>query len=90
MGDSSDNIPGVAGIGEKTALKLLQDYGSLDGVYENIDSIKGKLKEKLETGKDSAYFSKNLQLYIVMFRFLSLFEDMRYTGPKDTFKRFLS
>ncbi len=46
MGDSSDNIPGVAGIGEKTALKLLQDYGSLDGVYENIDSIKGKLKEK--------------------------------------------
>ena len=39
MGDSSDNIPGVAGIGEKTALKLLQDYGSLDGVYENIDSI---------------------------------------------------
>ena len=60
MGDSSDNIPGVAGIGEKTALKLLQDYGSLDGVYENIDSIKGKLKEKLETGKDSAYFSKKL------------------------------
>ena len=84
MGDSSDNIPGVAGIGEKTALKLLQDYGCLDGVYENIDSIKGKLKEKLETGKDSAYFSKKLATIYRDVPISFSFEDMRYTGPKDT------
>lgn len=60
MGDSSDNIPGVGGVGEKTALKLIQEYGSLDGVYENIDNIKGKLKEKLETDKMQAYMSQTL------------------------------
>ncbi len=57
MGDSSDNIPGVKGIGEKTAIKLLNDYKSLDGIYENIDSIKGKLQEKLILDKDNAYMS---------------------------------
>ena len=88
MGDSSDNIPGVAGIGEKTALKLLQDYGSLDGVYENIDSIKGKLQEKLETGKDSAYFSKKLATIYRDVPIPFSFEDMRYTGPKDTLNDF--
>ena len=60
MGDKSDNIPGIAGIGEKTALGLIHDYNSLDGVYKNIDSIKGKLKEKLENGKNDAYLSKEL------------------------------
>ncbi len=60
MGDSSDNIPGVAGVGEKTAKDLLSKYGTLDGVYEHIDEIKGKLKEKLETGKDMAYLSYKL------------------------------
>ena len=51
MGDQSDNIPGVKGIGEKTALTLLQKYSTLDGVYEHIDEISGKLKEKLVTDK---------------------------------------
>ena len=60
MGDSSDNIPGVPGVGEKTALNLLQTYTDLDGVYANLEKIKGKLKEKLESGKDSAYLSKTL------------------------------
>ena len=60
MGDSSDNIPGVKGIGEKTARNLIQTYGSLDGVYEHIDEIKGKMKEKLEADKESAYFSYEL------------------------------
>ena len=63
MGDASDNIPGVKGIGEKTALKLLQEYGSLDGIYENIDKIKGKLQEKLLNDKENAYLSYEL-LYI--------------------------
>lgn len=60
MGDSSDNIPGVKGIGEKTAKGLIQEYGSLDGVYDNIDLIKGKMREKLETDKENAYFSFEL------------------------------
>ncbi|NLJ59086.1 MAG: DNA polymerase I [Tissierellia bacterium] len=60
MGDSSDNIPGVAGVGEKTALKLMHQYKSLDNIYENIDNIKGKLKEKLITDKMQAYMSQTL------------------------------
>lgn len=59
-GDASDNIPGVPGIGEKTAAKLLNDYQTLDGIYDHIDEIKGSLKTKLEVGKDSAYLSKKL------------------------------
>lgn len=60
MGDSADNIPGVKGIGEKTALKLLSEYGTVDNVYEHIDEIKGKLKEKLENDKEKAFLSKYL------------------------------
>lgn len=60
MGDQSDNIPGVSGVGEKTALKLIQQYESLDKIYENIDEIKGKLREKLETDKIQAYMSQTL------------------------------
>ena len=59
-GDDSDNIKGIAGVGEKTAIKLLQDYNSIEGIYENIDSIKGKLKEKLIEGKEDAFNSKKL------------------------------
>lgn len=60
MGDASDNIPGVPGVGEKTALNLIKEYKSIDGVYENIDKQKGKLKEKLEENKDLAYLSRTL------------------------------
>ena len=62
MGDSSDNIPGVAGVGPKTATDLLLKFGSLDGVYENIDdpSIRPKLREKLVAGKEDAYLSYEL------------------------------
>ena len=62
MGDSSDNIPGVAGVGPKTATELLLKFGSLDGVYENLsdDSIRPKLREKLEAGRDNAYLSYEL------------------------------
>lgn len=59
-GDSSDNIPGVPGIGEKTAAKLLNDFGDLDNIYNNIDKISGATKTKLENGKDSAYLSRKL------------------------------
>ena len=60
MGDTSDNIPGVMGIGEKTAIKLLVDYGTLEGVYEHIDQITGKLQEKLIQDRDNAFLSKEL------------------------------
>lgn len=60
QGDSSDNIPGVPGIGAKTASDLLQKYGTLDGIYENIELVSGKVKEKLIAGKQSAYISKQL------------------------------
>lgn len=60
QGDSSDNIPGVKGIGEKTALKLLQDYGSLEGVYDNVAYIKGAVATKLINGRDKAFESKDL------------------------------
>lgn len=59
-GDASDNIPGVPGIGEKGAAKLLNKYGDLDSIYEHIDEIKGSLRVKLVDGRDSAYLSRKL------------------------------
>ncbi len=60
MGDKSDNIPGIPGVGEKSAFTLLEKYGDLDGVYAHLDEIKGALNKKLTEGKESAYFSKKL------------------------------
>ena len=59
-GDTSDNIPGISGVGEKTAINLIKEYGNIEKVYENIDNIKGKLKEKLIQDKDMAYLSRTL------------------------------
>ena len=59
-GDSSDNIPGVPGIGEKSALAMIEKYGNLDGIYANINDFTGKTKEKMENGKESAYLSQFL------------------------------
>ena len=60
VGDSADNVPGVNGVGDKTALKLLNEWGTLDGIYEHADEIKGALGEKIRKDKDNAYFSKKL------------------------------
>jgi len=59
-GDSSDNVPGVKGIGEKTAAKLMARYGSLDEIYKNIAAIEGSTGKKIAEGKESAYFSQSL------------------------------
>lgn len=59
-GDPSDNIPGVKGIGEKSAVKLLQEYGTLDGIYASLDQIKGAMQKKLTEGKEDAYHSQFL------------------------------
>ncbi len=60
MGDSSDNIPGVPGIGEKTAFRLVTAYGALDSIYEHIGELEPSIRKKLENGKDSAYLSRTL------------------------------
>ena len=82
MGDPSDNIPGVKGVGEKTALKLLHEYKTLDGLYENIDKIKGKLREKLETDKDNAYYSYHLATIIKDVKMEIGLDDTKYNGEK--------
>ncbi len=84
MGDSSDNIPGVPGIGEKTALKLISEFGSLDGIYEQLETAKHtpSVRKKLTEGKDSAYLSQTLaRIYREVPLGLTL-EDVR-TNPMD-------
>ena len=83
MGDSSDNIPGVKGIGEKTALKLLQEYKTLDGIYENIDKISGKLKEKLVSDKENAYMSYEIATIYKEVPIDIVIEDYKYIGSND-------
>lgn len=60
MGDSSDNIPGVPGVGAKTAVKLIKEYGTLENLYEHLDEISGKLKERLAQNRDQAFMSRKL------------------------------
>lgn len=60
MGDTSDNIPGIAGIGPKTAKTLLDDYKNLDNIFANVENLKGKTKEKIMQGRESAYLSREL------------------------------
>ncbi len=81
MGDASDNIPGVPGVGEKTALKLLAAHGSVEGVYEAIDQQKGKMKEKLVANEDLAYISKKLATIERQAPVEVKIEDLGYTGP---------
>ena len=80
MGDSSDNIPGVSGIGEKTAIKLIKEYGSIDSLYNNIDNIKGKMKEKLINDKDACYKSRELATIVKDINLDFTLEDCKYTG----------
>ena len=63
-GDTADNIPGVPGVGDKTAAKLLSAYGSLEGIYEHTDELKGKQKEKIETNRDQAFLSRKVATII--------------------------
>ena len=83
MGDSSDNIPGVKGIGEKTALKLLQEYGSLENLYLNIDKISGKTKEKLVIDKEMAFISKKIATIYRDVPLHIVLEDLKYEGSNS-------
>ena len=82
MGDSSDNIPGVSGVGEKTAIKLIYEFGSLDGVYENLDSpsISASLRAKLEKDKDNAYLSQTLARIVRNAPIGKGLSDLTYNG----------
>lgn len=82
MGDKSDNIPGVTKIGEKTGLKLLSEYGSLNGIYENIDSMKqSKMKENLIQDKEQAYLSQTLATIDTQAPITIGLDDIVYRGP---------
>ena len=82
MGDQSDHIPGVRGIGEKTAISLIAKYGSIDELYDNIDSISGKTKEKLLLDKENAYMSYDLATIYRDVPIDFTLEDCRYV-PTD-------
>ncbi len=83
MGDAADNVPGCPGIGPKTAMKLISEYGSIDGVYQNLDKLKGKLKENLEAYKDQVYLSRKLIIIDLNVPIDIDFEGMKYSGPDD-------
>lgn len=84
MGDASDNIPGVPGVGEKTALKLLKEYGSVEHVYESLDAISGKkLKENLTNNEEQAYMSKQLATIEVNAPITISLQDLSYNGPDE-------
>ena len=80
MGDPSDNIPGVAGIGEKTAIKLIKEYDNIDNLYEHVDEIKGKIKDKLIEGKKSCFVSRDLATIIKDVKLGFSLEDTKYLG----------
>jgi len=93
MGDSSDNYPGVAGVGPKAATQLLADYKNLDNIYKNIDKIKDSLREKLTKEKDNAYLSQKLAILIdnIPIRVKlsdSLWDQNVVTNLKKLFKRY--
>lgn len=80
MGDVSDNIPGVPGIGEKTALKLLHEFGSVEGVLDGLDKLKGKQKENIETHKEDAVMSKRLATIFREVPIDKSADELRYSG----------
>lgn len=82
-GDPSDNIPGVKGVGEKTAINLLSTYGSLDNIYNNIDNIKGALKTKLINDKDNAFLSQKLATIYTKVPIDFDLEKIKYRGAVE-------
>lgn len=84
MGDASDNIPGVPGVGEKTALKLLKEYGSVEQVYASLDKITAKkLNENLTNNKEQAFLSKELATIEVQAPLTISIQDIAYEGPNE-------
>ena len=80
-GDPSDNIPGVKGVGDKTAINLLKQYETIEDIYEHIDDVKGKLKEKLLDDKESAFISKEIATIYKDVPLNVSLDDVKYDGP---------
>lgn len=90
MGDSSDNIPGVKGIGEKTAISLIEKFGSLENLYNNLDQVTGKTKEKLESDKDNAFMSYDIATIYREVPIPFSLDDCKYEGiNKKELREFL-
>lgn len=81
MGDSSDNIPGVPGVGEKTALNLVKTYGTLENLYENVDTLSGKLREKIESSREIAVLSKTLATINTAVEIPYTLDDLTFEFP---------
>jgi len=89
MGDPSDHIPGVKGIGEKTALKLLQEYDTVENLYEHIDEIKGSVHEKLVNDKKNAFFSKEIATIYKEVPIDTNLNSITYNGPSENYNSIL-
>ena len=83
MGDSVDNIPGLPGVGDKTAKKFLKEYGSLEGLIENVDELKGKIKDKIIENKDLGFLSKKLATIITNVPVDYNFNDLKISEPNN-------
>ncbi|MEQ1734145.1 MAG: DNA polymerase I [Bacteroidia bacterium] len=81
MGDAADNIPGIPGVGEKTAIKFIKEFGSMEGLYENTDKLTGKMKEKVVDNKEQAFLSKRLATINVNVPCEFHEESFTYTPP---------
>lgn len=88
MGDTADNIPGIKGVGEKTAMKLLDTYQSIDELYKHTDDLKGKLKEKIIDGKEMAYLSKQLATIDTKVEFSIDLEECVFTLDEELLAKF--
>jgi len=80
VGDHSDNIPGVAGIGPTGAAKLIQEFGTLENIYNNLDKVSERIKEKLIAGKESAFLSQDLSRIVTDMEIMTEIEKMEYFG----------
>ena len=83
MGDSVDNIPGIPGVGDKTAKKFIKDYGSIEGLYKNTQDLKGKLREKVEENQDLAMLSKKLATIITNVPINYELENLKISEPSN-------
>ena len=83
MGDSSDNIPGITGVGEKTAKSFIEKYGSLENLYAHVGDLSGKIKERVEESKETAFMSKSLATIDTSVDIPLTIEDMKYSFPFD-------